>query len=204
MTIVFASGVGDDFDLWKVPAAGGERSWLTGAVEFGDYDPDYSPDGRYVAYASFSADGQAPRHWVATLTADAPEWTAGGHDYFFDLQYTSPEPGGWGWESRHFEVTEEAPIYEGSVSIRYWAMLDRTEDGCQVIDDVLNPEQDTLFQFGWVGDYEMTYAEALAHFASLTATAYWDGEFSTDFTVHEVIPWTDGLDWDQYSCSFTP
>jgi Tol biopolymer transport system component len=204
MTIVFASGVGDDFDLWGIPSGGGDRFWLTGAVEFGDYDPDYSLNGRYVAYASFSADGQAPRHWVAALTADAGTWTPGEHSFYFDVQYAAPEPGYWASEPKNFVVAEDVPLYDEKVSIRTLSMRDRTDDGCQVIDWALNPEQETLFQFGWVSDYALTYAEALAHFASLTATAHWDGEFSTDFTVHEVIPWTDGLDWDQYSCSFTP
>ena len=37
-------------DLWLVPTAGGERKNITDENEAYDADPQYSPDGRYIAY----------------------------------------------------------------------------------------------------------------------------------------------------------
>ena len=51
-TIVFDAGVSSDWDLWSVPAAGGEPTWLTGVPEYGDYGPDYWRN--FVAFAGYT------------------------------------------------------------------------------------------------------------------------------------------------------
>ena len=54
-TIVFHSNrVSGNFDLWKISALGGTPSFLTGSPYYGDYDPCYSKNGKYVAYAGFT------------------------------------------------------------------------------------------------------------------------------------------------------
>ncbi len=84
-TIVYHSGFGDDFDLWSVPAAGGEPTWLNGAPGMGDYDPAYARNHSLIAYASPSPYGQATRDWVAAFTYDLPAgyWSTGDHTYQF-------------------------------------------------------------------------------------------------------------------------
>ncbi len=57
-TIVFHSNLGGvDFDIYTIPAAGGTPTKLTGFAGFGDYDPSYSNNGQYVAYAGFTPGG---------------------------------------------------------------------------------------------------------------------------------------------------
>ena len=55
-TIAFHGGLFSNFDIWTVPAAGGEPAWLTGSPGFGDYDPAYAKNSPVVGYA-----GYAPR-----------------------------------------------------------------------------------------------------------------------------------------------
>ena len=43
-----------DFDIWTVSASGGTPSLLSGDPDNGDYDPCYSKNGKYVAYAGFT------------------------------------------------------------------------------------------------------------------------------------------------------
>ena len=58
-TIVFHSNRGGrfEFDIWIVPANGGTPTKLTGLLGSGDFDPVYSKNGQWVAYA-----GVAPAH----------------------------------------------------------------------------------------------------------------------------------------------
>jgi len=49
--IIFASNYGGDFDLWMIPAWGGEPVLLTGVSGIGDYDPEVSNNGVFVAWA---------------------------------------------------------------------------------------------------------------------------------------------------------
>jgi Tol biopolymer transport system component len=50
-TIVFASNYGGDYDLWMIPLGGSEPVLLTGVSGIGDYDPDVSNNGLYVAWS---------------------------------------------------------------------------------------------------------------------------------------------------------
>jgi len=50
-SIVFSSNYGGDYDLWMIPAVGGEPVLLTGVSGIGDYDPEVSNTGNYVAWA---------------------------------------------------------------------------------------------------------------------------------------------------------
>ena len=61
-TIVFHSNLGGgDFDIYAVPAAGGTPTKLTGFTGFGDYDPSYSNNGLYVAFAGFNGEALATK-----------------------------------------------------------------------------------------------------------------------------------------------
>lgn len=44
-----------DFDIWTVYVSGGTPYMLTGNPDYGDYDPCYSKNGKYVAYAGFTS-----------------------------------------------------------------------------------------------------------------------------------------------------
>ncbi len=43
-TIVYHGGMTADYDLWTIPAAGGEPTWLLGVPGYGDYDPGLSEE----------------------------------------------------------------------------------------------------------------------------------------------------------------
>ena len=52
-TIVFQKASGS-MDIWTVSSSGGTQQLLTGLANYGDYDPCYSKNGQYVAYAGFT------------------------------------------------------------------------------------------------------------------------------------------------------
>lgn len=49
--LVFTGGRGDNFDIYKIPATGGDEIRLTDAPALDD-GPEYSPDGRYIYFNS--------------------------------------------------------------------------------------------------------------------------------------------------------
>jgi Tol biopolymer transport system component/regulation of enolase protein 1 (concanavalin A-like superfamily) len=208
-TLVFHSGIGTDFDLWTVPAAGGMATWLTGAPGFGEYDPGYSSDGRQVAYSGFSPDGQAARTWVAAYTYDLPVGTLsdGTYPYHFEFEWTLPEPGQFSGQGGEFVISNGAPIYDGYVLLRGPRELRGVDSpeglACEEVSEI-NPGQPLRFLVGWVPDYgAMTYAEASAHFESIVARAAWGDGASADLVRHEVRPFSSSDDWFQYVCTFT-
>ena len=68
LTIVYHGGIVNDYDLWTIPAAGGEPSWLLGVPGYGDYDPGYLRNSGLIGYAGVSPNNQVPRTWVAAYT----------------------------------------------------------------------------------------------------------------------------------------
>jgi regulation of enolase protein 1 (concanavalin A-like superfamily) len=210
--IIYASGFGMDYDLWKVPAAGGMPIWLNGSPEFGDYDPDHAGNSPKIAYESFSPEGQAVRSWVAAYSYDLPigTLTDGTYPYHFDFEWTLPEPGVFSGQGGEFVVSNEAPIYDGNILLRGPAELRGvdTPEGlvCETVGEI-NPDQPARFLIGWLYGYDvfipMTYAEARAHFDSITARAVWGDEMSAPLARHEIFPWTSQLDWPAYVCTYT-
>jgi Tol biopolymer transport system component len=95
-TVAFQSDRGGHWDIWAVPASGGEPRPLTNDAEI-DYEPAWSPDGRFVAYAATRAadvqgrlrivpsDGSGPPRElrVPGAIAIAPAWSADGAWLYF-------------------------------------------------------------------------------------------------------------------------
>jgi Tol biopolymer transport system component len=193
-TIVYHSGLNDDWDLWSVPAAGGTSTWLTGAVVFGDYDPSYAKNSPTVGYASFSPNGQAERTWAAAFTYDAGTWDKGTHTYQFWTQgYTIGD-------EFSFVVLGDAQYYDGYTLIRprSW-LVAQTPDGCADI-DAINPGQETRFFIGW--SFDGSYAEAPSYYEDLLVQVRWDSWVPVDMVMHDIIPYTASVDWQGYSCTF--
>jgi hypothetical protein len=113
---------------------------LTGAPVFGDYDPNYSFNGRYISYSSFSPEGQAARLWVAAYTYDPPAGTfdEGTHPYHFDFEWSVPEAGSWSGQEGEFVISDDASIYDGYVLLRPGGV--RAGADCAAI-DAINPNQ---------------------------------------------------------------
>lgn len=198
-TIVFHKGFDRDTDLWTIPTAGGQAIWLTGAPNFADYDPNYSNNGRYVAYSSFSPAGQAPRNWGGIYTRDLPAgfWSEGKHTYFYRYDF---EPGIS--EELTFNVSEQAQLYDGLVLLRPRFQWARVDEGCDMV-EMIHPNQQTQFHFGWVTDDVMIYQEALAFFENLRPVAAWDEGLSMALERKTVLPFYASEDWSQYVCWYT-
>ncbi len=210
-TIAFQSGQTQDYDLWTIPAAGGTPSWLTGAPNFGDYDPAYSANGKMIAYISFSPDGQAARQWVSPFLADLEPgfWSEGSHTYRYEWEYTIPDPGQIISDfDREVLVSGGAPLYDGIVLLRGEQLRGiRTPDEmrCEGVPAV-NPDQRTRLLNGWLTDAPMLYEEAVAHINSISARALLDENSDRSSVVElshlEIFPWSS-LDWGQFVCTFT-
>jgi hypothetical protein len=195
-TIAYHAGLGQDTDIWTIPSSGGTATWLTGAPVFGDYDPNYSNDGRQVAYASFSPWGQAARKWASAYTYDYGSWSEGDHGYHFEATWSG---GGETTDEVYFNASSGALLHGGYVLLR--PDTARAGTDCQAIDAV-HPDQKTRFLSGYGTDGEMTYPEAQAFFESLKARAVWDEGMSAELAPHEIIPFN--LDeWFQYVCTFS-
>jgi Tol biopolymer transport system component len=61
-TIAYHVGYDGDTDIWTIPANGGTPTRLTGGPDFDDYDPNYSRNGRYVAYSGYMPLYPPPLH----------------------------------------------------------------------------------------------------------------------------------------------
>lgn len=195
--IVYHSGFnGADYDLWTIPAAGGEPAWLTGATNFGDYDPAYAKNSTNIAYASFSPHGQAARTWVAAFTYDLPAgyWTEGIHTYHFEAAGQDNTP------DLSFEVGSDKYLYDGTVLLRPWSVIGRTGEECLYI-DAIHPNQTTKFYVGWTA--EGAYSDALTYYENLMAKVAWDDNQPVDLVQHEVFPITPPVDWFGYTCTYT-
>lgn len=195
--IIYHTGISRDYDLWKVSANGGMPVWLTGAPEFGDYDPSVSKANSQVAYSSFSPEGQAPRLWIAAFTYELEPnfWDEGDHSYSYWL---SGEP--YPDNLIHFTSSLDAPIYEGNVLLRPWGL--RARDGEDLIYiDTIHPGQETQFHIGWRA--EGTYAEALDVYTIIMPQVSWDGGAPIDLIYHEIFPFSSEVNWEDYLYSFT-
>ena len=204
-TIVYHAGLSRDYDLWSIPALGGIGTWLTGGIEFGDYDPVYAKNSSSVAYASFSPEGQAARNWGSAFTYELPAgyWAEGEHSYFFENTYTSPEPGDIAQSSPiYFSASDSEPAYDGFVLLRAFSVIARVGGECQSI-GTFNSDQTTRFHYGWMTGYPVTYAEALDHFNSMVIKVHWDGQFAANLLRHEIYPRTSQWNSFGYNCTFT-
>lgn len=195
-TVIFHAGMGTDYDLWSVPATGGDPVWLTGAVEFGDFDPAGAKNSANVAYASFSPEGQAPRTWVSAFTYDLPSgyWSEGTHAYHFEFIGADPS------QELSFDAWTSEPLYDGKVLLRPFGMLARSGDSCDWT-GAINPALPTQFHIGWTADG--TYTEALNQLAAMMPSVVWDGGSPVALIQHEVFPFTSQVDWGSYVCSYT-
>jgi hypothetical protein len=180
--------------LWSIPAAGGTPTWLTGAVVFGDYGPANARNSSNVAYASFSPNGQAERTWVAAFTYDAGTWDAGTHTYQF---WAEGAPSG---NVRSFDISSDAPLYDGDALIRPGMLRAQTPEGCANIGEI-NPAQETRFHIGWT--FDGIYADSVAYYENLNVQIRWDSWEPVDMMMHEIFPYTAPVDWFGYTCTFT-
>lgn len=196
-TIVYHAGLNTpDWDLWSVPAAGGEPTWLNGAPMMGDYDPDYATDDGLIAYAGGSPYGQMPRTWITVYTHDLPPdyWTEGTHTYQFLAEGHDPTV------ARELNVSINNPRYDGVTLLRQGGIRLQLGEECAFLDGI-NPSQPTQFNLGWTA--EGVFTEAVDALNALMPSASWDNVNSALMMRHEVFPLTQGVALMPYICSYS-
>jgi Tol biopolymer transport system component/regulation of enolase protein 1 (concanavalin A-like superfamily) len=197
-TIAFHAGLDRFYDLWSVPAAGGDPVWLNGAPGFGDYDPAFAKDSSKVVYASFSPSGQAPRHWARPHTYDFPggTWMEGDHQYHIQDNHGGVGP------DVPFTVSLDAPSYEGFVLLRPRALIANTMEGCQWV-DVIHPDQPTRAHSGWVTDWNVdVFRSSWLSSPPLTSGIVPDESEPVLMAPHIMMPYEEAI-WWEFLCRST-
>jgi regulation of enolase protein 1 (concanavalin A-like superfamily) len=198
-TIMFHAGLDRFYDLWSVPAVGGEPVWLNGVPDFGDYDPAYAKNSARSAYASVSPSGQAKRLWVQTYTYDFPKgaWTEGEHQYHIkdNLGHIAPDV--------PFTVSLEAPSYEGFVLLRPFALVANTGEGCEWITSI-HTNQPTRTHAGWLNEFPSPFSEAIDYFSTLDAWIVPDGGEPVPMAPQTMMPYFAEIWWELICRSTAP
>ncbi len=208
----------------QVWVAAGPQDWQKGmmvtadpitgawAADFSSLPFDITEEMQPWSYAQvFDDDGDANEAdpaplqlWSAAFTYDPGIWTPGEHTYSFEANYSVPTPGSDVSTEFPLTVAQDAGSYVGYALLRVGRVVAALDSGCTTLDPPdINPGQWTRFVYGWITDYPMTYQEAVAHFNSLTVTAYADGGAPITLTRHEIVPGGATPEWQQYMCSFT-
>ncbi len=208
----------------QVWVAAGPQDWQKGmmvsadpvtgawAADFSSLPYDITEEMQPWSYAQvFDDDGDANEAdpgplelWSAAFTYDVGIWTPGEHTYSFEASYSVPAPRTDVSPEFPLTVAQDAASYNGYALLRVGRVVAASDSGCTILDPPdINPGQWTRFVYGWITDYPMTYQEALAHFNSLTVTAYADGAALTALTPHEIHPGGATPERQQYMCSFT-
>jgi len=138
--IFMERGVKTRTDLWALPMFGARKEYLLSNSAFDEQNPQLSPDGRWLAYASdetgdyeiyvqsFSADGKpgAGKKLVSTSGGRLPVWRRDSSELFFiaadgQMMASSVKTGG-----TEFEFTTPKPLFktrtislEGSIYHEY-------------------------------------------------------------------------------------
>jgi hypothetical protein len=85
-------------DIWVLPLQGDRRPRAIIQTRFSEAYPDFSPDGRWLAYASDESGrgevyvqpypGPGPRQQVSTDGGTAPAWSRDGRELFYTTTQT--------------------------------------------------------------------------------------------------------------------
>ncbi|HEU5250327.1 MAG TPA: hypothetical protein VFW15_10115, partial [Thermoanaerobaculia bacterium] len=136
----FGKGKGNAWDLWVAPLSGGEpRPFI--ATQFTEVQGRFSPDGRWIAYASDESGrievyvtdypGKRGRWQVSTDGGMQPSWRADGKELF----YISPDQAIMSVAVRigeTFETTPAVPLFKVNFPPRvpaYWRYYAPSRDG---------------------------------------------------------------------------
>lgn len=140
--------------------------------------------------------------WIAEYTFDIPDgtWDVGTHTYHIETVWTYPESASWMSDVWEFEISEDAPMYDGYALLRVgtgFVRIPPPQTHCEQLDEfVLHPDQAKRFHLGW--DWEAKQVEARAHYDSLTVTITWDdGAGSAELERHEIFAYPGGNAWDR-------
>lgn len=135
----------------------------------------------------------------------ADTWGAGEHEYYFEMAYSVPAPGGGGTNPippRPFTVDATTAMFDGRVVLRPAGLRARIGEDCEAAIEppIINPGQRTRFVCGWVTDTPMTYEEAMAQFAIMSVSVHWDGGPAVEMVGPPIVP---GSRFGALVCSMT-
>jgi Tol biopolymer transport system component len=137
------AGLGDAEDLWILPLFGDRKPFPYLKTHAGESSGQFSPDGRWIAYAS-NVSGRpeiyvSPFPWtgakwqVSTSGGDVPRWRHDGKELFFlpegENQFMSADVNGTG---SSFEVGTVHQLFRANVSGFGW-LYDVSRDGQRFI-----------------------------------------------------------------------
>jgi hypothetical protein len=132
--------------------------------------------------------------WFISYTLELrPDfWTEGVHNYIFEWSIDGvPQLS----EPIFFDVTEDAPLYDGQVHLRFWGLktaprwTDLTE---------INPSQDTVFHIAEVA-MDSSRRDAMETLEGISSRIKWDGGDWIDLSEGPII---NGCAWFQDSYLF--
>jgi eukaryotic-like serine/threonine-protein kinase len=142
-----SGGAGRAADIWSVPLAGDRKAQPLIATDAAEYGPEFSPDGRWIAYVSNESGaldvyvvpypGPGGKRRVTSTGAGSPSWSRDGRELFFQsadgLMAVDVAPGpafAFGLPRRvfsgeyHMRSTEDGPRgYDGSPDGKRFLMV---------------------------------------------------------------------------------
>ncbi len=89
-TIIFSSNKDTyDTDIWTMTINGEELTRITGISGYGDYDPAFSPNGRFIAFSGFT-DNALNKQNAASFNDAVSTTGKNPHDYSLSQNYPNP------------------------------------------------------------------------------------------------------------------
>ena len=141
--------------------------------------------------------------WWTEYTSDVFTWSAEGtYTYMFE-----GSDGSAVWYT--VEVAADAPLYRGTVLLRYESIRARTDEpglNCKAIDQPrVHPDQPVRFHIGWRTDETMSHHDAEELFDGLSYTVLTDGgpQYSWELEQQAIHPYFEETDWDKAFCPWT-
>jgi regulation of enolase protein 1 (concanavalin A-like superfamily) len=216
--IVFHADYGEDIDIWTIPAIGGFVTRLTGGEYFDDYDPNYSNNGRYVAYASYTPNVQTYTPLPRIVASAVGDWfwtTDFRQGTIYISIYDSQEPdkallwqGEKDTDGSGFAMIEpgdhELDLVPGNLVV----VADRVTTKALVLEDItmtiFDTENDYLAGFApphtrvWVAAGPQEWQEGIS-VRSDGKTGEWEADFaSVGFDIIEDMrPWSYAQIFDE-------
>lgn len=149
-----------------------------------------------------------PQLWVGAYFYDPEAGSLASGGYHFEFTWTVPEYGFWSDQEGELDLSSSAPFYDGYVLLRGPVELRGVDTGegltCEEVSQI-HPDQQARFFIGFAVYGEMFYADALAHFGSVSGSVVWGDGIARDLVRADIVLlFPDDLEsWFSYVCTYT-